>query len=93
MRTWAAIVLSGILLAGCTTTSSDIVSKDSIDPNNVPSAVQGAFFAEHPYAKMDHPSKLTSDKGVVSYEIPYVRPDGTKGKATYAETGDLQIDQ
>ena len=92
MRYWPAIILAGILLVGCSS-SSDNSRKEDVEPNDVPAAVQGACYAEHPYAKMDHPQRISNDNGSTSYEIPYVRPDGTKGKATYAPTGDLQVDQ
>ncbi|HEX4056136.1 MAG TPA: hypothetical protein VHX86_17885 [Tepidisphaeraceae bacterium] len=91
MRIWLAIVAAGLLAAGCSSTSDG--SSEGIEPKSVPAAVQGAFYTEHPYAQMNHPKKDTDSDGSVSYEIPYTRPDGTKGNATYAQTGELQKDQ
>jgi hypothetical protein len=88
MRFWLTIVAAG-LLAGCSSNSN----QQGIDSNQVPAAVQGAFYTEHPYAQMNGTDRISNDDGSVSYKIPYTRPDGTKGSATYAQTGELQKDQ
>jgi hypothetical protein len=57
----------------------------------LPSGVTAAFTAEHPYAKV-HDAKIQQDKdGVERYVVPYTRPDGTEGTATYTEAG-VQLD-
>jgi hypothetical protein len=89
MRYCLAILTAAILLGGC----SSNTNKQSISDNQVPAAVQGAFYTEHPYAQMNSPDRISNDDGSVSYKIPYTRPDGTKGSATYAQTGELQKDQ
>ncbi len=91
MRNWLMIILLGLCAVGCSSTSGG--SSEGIQPNQVPAAVQGAFYTEHPYAQMNHPKEDTASDGSVSYIIPYTRPDGTKGQATYAQTGELQKDQ
>ena len=63
-----------------------------ITPHAIPAAVQGAFYSEHPYAKMNNPTQVTNDDGSTSYKIPYTRPDGTTGTATYAQMGELLSD-
>ena len=70
--------LLGVVAAGCSSGSS---------------AVEGAFYSEHPYAQIDQLSKQSNSDGSSSYEITYTRPDGTKGNATYAPTGELQKEQ
>jgi uncharacterized lipoprotein YajG len=89
MRSWMAIAAAGLLVAGCNSSTTTV----QIQPRAVPAAVQGAFYTEHPYAQMNHPRQETNIDGSVSYVIPYTRPDGTKGKATYAPTGEEQKDQ
>lgn len=91
MRNWLAMVVAALLAAGCSSSSGG--SSEGIEPKEVPAAVQAAFDTEHPYAQMNNPKKETDSDGSVSYEIPYTRPDGTKGTATYAQTGELQKDQ
>jgi len=86
MRWSLLFILIG--LAGCTNNSTS----QTVQPNQIPAAVQGAFYSEHPYAKVNHPTKITNDDGTTSYQIPYTRPDGTTGTATYAEMGELQKD-
>jgi hypothetical protein len=89
MRFWLTFVTAALLTVGC----SSSTSQQSVDSNQVPAAVQGAFYTEHPYAQMDGPDRISNDDGSVSYKIPYTRPDGTKSSATYAQTGELQKDQ
>ncbi len=79
-------------LAGCASSSTSGTSQ-SVNPQDVPAAVQAAFYSEHPYAQMDHPSKHKTWDDWTYYEIPYTRSDGTKGDATYAPTGEIQKDQ
>jgi hypothetical protein len=67
--------LLGVMAAGCSSGSS---------------AVEGAFYSEHPYAHIDRSTTQSNSDGSTSYEIAYTRPDGTKGTATYAATGELQ---
>ncbi|MGD0462484.1 MAG: hypothetical protein ABSB74_08350 [Tepidisphaeraceae bacterium] len=89
MRFWLTIVAAGLLLGGC----SSSTSQQGVEANQVPAAVQGPFYTEHPYAQMNNPKRISNEDGSVSYQIPYTRPDGTKGSATYAPTGELQKDQ
>ncbi len=89
MRFWLTIVAAGLLAAGC----SSNTSQQGVSPNQVPAAVQAAFDTEHPYAQMNNPQRISNEDGSVSYQIPYTRPDGTKGSATYAPSGELQKDQ
>ena len=86
MRWCLLLILAG--LAGC---SSDN-SSQKVQPNQIPASVQGAFYSEHPYAQINNPTKVSNQDGSTSYQIPYTRPDGTKGTATYAEMGELQKD-
>jgi hypothetical protein len=86
MRWWLLLALVG--LAGC----SSELSNQKIQANQIPAAVQGAFFSEHPYAQINDPAKVLNQDGSTSYRIPYTRPDGTKGTALYAEMGELQKD-
>jgi len=67
--------LLGVMAAGCSSGSS---------------AVEGAFYSEHPYAYIDRSTTRSNSDGSTSYEIAYTRADGTKGTATYAATGELQ---
>jgi PBP1b-binding outer membrane lipoprotein LpoB len=83
------ILTAAMFIAGCSSNTTN----QSISDNQVPAAVQGAFYTEHPYAQMNSPNRVSNDDGSVSYKIPYTRPDGTKGSATYAQTGELQKDQ
>jgi hypothetical protein len=89
MRSVIAVVVAGYLAFGC----SSNTSKTNVTVNQIPAAVQGAFYTEHPYAQMNHPQKVTDADGSVSYLIPYTRPDGTTGKVTYAPTGEEQSGQ
>jgi hypothetical protein len=89
MRIWLMIATASLLAVGC----SSNTSQQSVGTNEIPAAVQGAFYTEHPYAQMNSPQKISNDDGSSSYKIPYTRPDGTKGSATYAATGELQKDQ
>jgi hypothetical protein len=70
--------LLAVLAAGCSSSSS---------------AVEGAFYSEHPYAHIDRSTEQSNADGSTSYEIAYTRADGTKGTATYAPTGEIQKDQ
>jgi hypothetical protein len=89
VRYCLTILTASLLVAGCSSSTTN----QSIGTNQVPAAVQGAFYTEHPYAQMNGPDRVSNDDGSVSYKIPYTRPDGTKGSATYAQTGELQKDQ
>jgi hypothetical protein len=91
MRNWLLMAAIGLLLAGCSVSAKS--SKASIEVNQIPAAVQGAFDSEHPYAQINDPIRISNQDGSVSYQIPYTRPDGTKGTATYAPTGELQNDK
>ena len=86
MRWFLLLALIG--LVGC---SSDN-SSQKIQPNQIPVAVQGAFDSEHPYAQINNPTQVSNQDGSTSYKIPYTRPDGTKGTATYSQMGELQKD-
>jgi hypothetical protein len=68
----------GVVAAGCSSGSS---------------AVEGAFYSEHPYAHIDRSTTQSNADGSTSYEIAYTRADGTKATATYAPTGEIQKDQ
>jgi hypothetical protein len=87
MRLFWIGVFCGGLLAGCTAENT------SRPAENIPAAVTAAFSAEHPYATIDHPKELDMQDGSTRYEVPYQRPDGTKGEATYAPSGELIRDK
>ena len=61
--------------------------------DSLPAGVVAAFTAEHPYAKVHNASEKTSKDGVETYTVPYTRPDGTEGAATYSEAGVLLDDK
>jgi hypothetical protein len=82
-----AAVLS--LAAGCCTSHS---KSTDMSEGDMPQAVQAAFGSEHPYAKVDHPKKITDHDGNTVYEIPYTRTDGTTGTARYGESGELMVE-
>jgi hypothetical protein len=89
MRFRLTTLAAALIACGCSST----MPGQGIQPNEVPAAVQGAFYTEHPYAQMNNPARISNDDGSLSYKIPYTRPDGTKGSATYAQSGELQKDQ
>ena len=68
-----------VLAAGCSSDKGD---------NDVPTAVKGAFYSEHPHAEIDRPTTRTSSDGQTRYEIPYTRADGTRGIAVYSSMGE-----
>ncbi|MGD0767291.1 MAG: hypothetical protein ABSB42_03615 [Tepidisphaeraceae bacterium] len=77
-KKFAFWALLGVVAAGCSSASS---------------AVEGAFYSEHPYAHIDRSTTQSNADGSTSYEIAYTRADGTKATATYAPTGEIQKDQ
>ncbi|MGD1275752.1 MAG: hypothetical protein ABR964_00840 [Tepidisphaeraceae bacterium] len=87
---WAAIGGGAVMLGVLAACSSDT---KSISNNQVPAGVQAAFDAEHPYAKMNHPSVRSNANGASDYVVPYTRPDGTTGQATYSSSGELLEDK
>jgi hypothetical protein len=88
----SGLVLSGIFLAlvafGCTSDKSDN-SNSQISESDIPTAVQAAFFSQHPYAKIDKPLKQSDDKYGEIFVIPYTLAGGATGSATYNATGAL----
>jgi hypothetical protein len=93
MRKYFATVLL-IAAAACSTTAKSGSSSITINTNQVPSAVQGAFYSQHPYAQMTKPIQQTTDNdNQTIYIIPYSRTDGTKAIATYTSMGVLEQDQ
>jgi hypothetical protein len=92
MSRYFAIVL--FIAAGCAATAKSGSSSITINTNQVPAAVQGAFYSQHPYAQMSKPIQQTTDSdNQTIYIIPYTRTDGTKGTATYTSMGVLEQDQ
>lgn len=90
MRRWRwAAIGGGAMMLGVLAACSSSDTK-SINNNQVPAGVQAAFDAEHPYAKMNSPS-VRSDNS--TYVIPYTRPDGSTGQATYSPSGELLDDK
>jgi len=87
---WAAIGGGAVMLGVLAACSSE---GTSIANNQVPAGVQAAFDAEHPYAKMNHPSTRGDSNGASAYVIPYTRPDGSTGEATYSPSGELLEDK
>ncbi len=75
------------MLAACSQTGQ------TIGDNQIPAGVNAAFTAEHPYAKMDHPTEKQHQNGPAAYVIPYTRPDGTRGEASYSPAGVLLEDK
>ena len=86
MRWYVLLILA--VLVGCASDNSS----QKVQPNEIPAAVQAAFDSEHPYAKMNNPTKVSNEDGSTSFKIPYTRPDGTTGTATYAQMGELLSD-
>jgi hypothetical protein len=83
-----------LFLAACGSNSnSNAPTTATIMPNQLPTAVQSAFSAEHPYAQMSmHVEQTRTDKGYV-YKIPFTRTDGSTGTATYTSYGELIKDE
>jgi hypothetical protein len=92
MRKYFATIL--LFAAACSTTAKSGSSSITINPNQVPAAVQGAFYSQHPYAQMTKPIQQSTDNdNQTIYTIPYSRTDGTKAIATYTSMGVLESDQ
>ena len=91
MSRYFAIAL--LIAAACSATAKSGSSSVTINTNQVPAAVQGAFYSQHPYAQMSKPIQQTSADNDTIYTIPYTRTDGTKGTATYTSMGVLENDQ
>ena len=81
-----------LLLTGLTACASNQDQNKSSDDNKVPSDVQAAFYSEHPYAKMNNPSKADTPQDGPVYTIPYTRSDGSTGVAVYSSMGVLRSD-
>jgi hypothetical protein len=87
----------GIFLAatvfGCTSNNSSGNSSSNnsreISESQIPTAVQAAFFSEHPYATINHPHQLSDQNGNDTYLLPYTLSGGATGSATYSESGTL----
>ena len=83
-----------LLAAACTHGSASNGSTTiTINQNQVPTAVQGAFTSQHPYAEMTKPIQQSTVDNQKIYTIPYTRTDGSKGTATYTSFGELKSDQ
>ena len=91
MRKYLALVL--LTAAACSGSAQSGSSTVTINTNQVPAAVQGAFYSEHPYAKMTKPIQEATVDNETIYTIPYTRTDGSKATATYTSMGVLQSDQ
>jgi hypothetical protein len=91
MKKYLAILL--LTLASCHGSASSGSTTVTINPNQVPTAVQGAFTSQHPYAEMTKPIQQSTVDNQKIYTIPYTRTDGSKGAATYTSFGELKSDQ
>ena len=87
------IFVVSVLFAAACSHGSEGQTTVTINRNQVPSAVQGAFYSEHPNAVMSGPIEETSGNDQTVYIISYTRSDGSKGTATYTSFGELQKDQ
>lgn len=90
---WMAALLTAALAGGCASTNSSPPPTTSpqgqaISVSDVPTAIIAAFTAEHPYDKIHDPREITDANGSTRYVIPYIRPDGSEGRLTYAPTGE-----
>jgi hypothetical protein len=88
-RIFVALVLGA---AACSHGSQGTTTV-TINRNQVPTAVQGAFYSQHPYAQVSGPIEETSENNQTIFAIPYTRSDGSMGTATYTSFGELQKDQ
>jgi hypothetical protein len=57
---------------------------------DLPLAVQSAFMAEYPYAKIDQTQHGKDPSGNELYVISYSNPDGTKATAFYGPSGEAK---
>jgi hypothetical protein len=83
-----------MLIALCSCLVACSSNDQSISQGDLPAGVRAAFIAEHPYATIDH-AKVENNPGgqPEDYVIPYTRPDGTSGKATYTPAGSILEDK
>jgi hypothetical protein len=83
-----------LCLAACSNNSnSNGQNTTTIQPNQLPTAVQSAFSAEHPYAQMNMHVEQTKTNHGDTYKIPFTRTDGSTGTATYTSFGELIKDE
>jgi hypothetical protein len=82
MRWMTLAILAGLLTAGC---ASDDHPDSTAD---LPRAVQAAFAAEHPYAKIDQVNHDKDSNGNEEYVIAYSNPDGAKASAIFGPSGE-----
>ena len=86
------VTLIVLCVAACSHNSNGPTTVN-INANQVPTAVQSAFSAEHPYAQMDKPIQQTQTNHGAIYKIPFTRTDGSTGTATYTSFGELLKDE
>jgi hypothetical protein len=87
------IFVALVLFAAACSHGSTSQTTVTINRNQVPASVQGAFYSEHPYATMSGPIQEASADNQTVYIIGYTRTDGSKGTATYTSFGELQKDE
>ena len=96
MRKFLALFLlvpALMIFAGCHGSASNGSTTVTINPTQLPKAVESAFSAEHPYAQPNSPIKqMRTNRGSI-YVIPFPRRDGSTGTATYTSFGELVKDE
>lgn len=90
MRGFFVVLVLGVGACSQNSTSQSTVT---INPNQIPQAVDAAFYSEHSYAQMSKPIQEAGADNQTIYTIPYTRSDGSKGVATYSSFGELEKDQ